>query len=104
MKKFSSSLLIILAMFVIIAGGVAAYKYIEARNLEQQNPLIDADTPASIEDEPLVVVEKEIQIFNWIDFHDTDRISLPRKIKEDRIFDYDKAIEKAKEFENIKLT
>jgi len=67
MKKFSSSLLIILAMFVIIAGGVAAYKYIEARNLEQQNPLIDADTPASIEDEPLVVVEKEIQIFNGED-------------------------------------
>ena len=47
--------------------------------------------------------EKEIQIFNWIDFYDTDRISLPRKIKEDRIFDYDKAIEKAKKFEKLKL-
>lgn len=47
--------------------------------------------------------EKEIQIFNWIDFHDTDRISLPRKIREDRIFDYNKAIEKAKEFENLNL-
>ena len=48
--------------------------------------------------------EKEIQIFNWIDFNDTDRISLPRKIREDRIFDYEKAIEKAKKFKNLKLT
>ena len=47
--------------------------------------------------------EKKQLIFDWIDFHDTDRISLPRKPKKKEKFNYDKAIEKAKEFEKLKL-
>ena len=49
------------------------------------------------------IEEKEKSIFDWIDFHDTDRISLPRKPRKKEYFNYNKAIEKAKEFENLKL-
>ena len=47
--------------------------------------------------------EKKQLIFDWIDFHDTDRISLPRKPKKKEKFNYVKAIQKATEFENLKL-
>lgn len=41
--------------------------------------------------------------FDWVWFYDKDRISLPKKIKKRKIFNYDKAIGKAKEFEMLKM-
>ena len=41
--------------------------------------------------------------FDWVWFYNKKRIILPKKIKKNKIFNYDKAIEKAKEFEKLKL-
>ena len=47
--------------------------------------------------------ELKLQTFDWLWFYDKKRISLPKKINKMKIFNYDKAIEKAKEFEKLKL-
>ena len=60
-RKFSSSLIMILAILTIVAGGLIAYKYVTMSNNEKT---VDVD---SNEEKTLVVPEKEIQIFNGTD-------------------------------------
>ena len=64
-KKFSNSLIIILILFVIIAGGVIGYKYVTNRlKTEVPNETIEV---VGKEEKPLVIVEKEVQIFKGTD-------------------------------------
>ena len=63
MKKKSSILLIMLAVIVIVAGAVVAYKYVTRAHPEEPNETLEVGT----EDEPLVVPEKEIEIFKGTD-------------------------------------
>lgn len=61
MGKKSSILLIILAILTIIAGGIVAYRYLNIPEQEKNNETIDVGVN---EEEPLVIPEKEIEIFN----------------------------------------
>lgn len=65
-KKSSSALLLILAILVIVAGVVFAYKYVNMSNSEDSNQAIDVSTDIN-EDAPLIVQEKEIEIYNGTD-------------------------------------
>ena len=47
--------------------------------------------------------EQKQYAFDWLWFYDKERIRLPKKTNKNKIFNYDKAIEKAKEFEKLKL-
>lgn len=47
--------------------------------------------------------EQKQYTFDWLWFYDKERISLPKKVNKNKIFNYDKAIKKAKEFEKLKL-
>ena len=52
---------------------------------------------------PKSAEEQKLIVFDWIWFYMNKRISLPKKITKRKVFNYDKAIEKAKEFEKLKL-
>ena len=52
---------------------------------------------------PKSAEEQKLIVFDWIWFYMNKRISLPKKITKNKLFNYDKAIEKAKEFEKLKL-
>lgn len=65
-KKHSNVWLIILAILVVVTGGLVAYKYITTINAEGTNQTVDADTEVE-EDTTLVVPEKEVQIFSGTD-------------------------------------
>lgn len=52
---------------------------------------------------PKSAEEQKLIAFDWIWFYMNKRISLPKKITKNKVFSYDKAIEKAKEFEKLKL-
>jgi len=67
-KKSSNSLLIILAILIIVVGGLVAYKYVirdRATWGEIQEPA--SDNVSEKEEQPLVVPEKEVQIFKGTD-------------------------------------
>lgn len=64
-KEFSNSLIIILTLLVLVAGGLFAYKYITMER--QENPGETIDVGANAENEALVVPEKEVQIFKGQD-------------------------------------
>ena len=53
--------------------------------------------------EPKSPEEQKQYAFDWLWFYDKERISLPKKVNKNNVFNYDKAIEKAKEFEKLKL-
>ena len=68
MKKAINILLIMLAIFVIVVGGLVIYKYLDMSNLNNTNQTID--TGANIEEELPETIpepEPEVQIFKGID-------------------------------------
>ena len=65
-NRKSSLVLIILAILVIAVGGLFAYKYLTMEKAEQPNETVDVGTGAE-NDEPLVVPDKEVQIFKGTD-------------------------------------
>ena len=65
-NKKTSSLLIILAILIIVTGVLFTYKYITREKSEVPNETIDVDTQAN-EDKPLIVPEKEVQIYKGTD-------------------------------------
>ena len=65
-KKSSSSLLIILAIIIIITGGLIAYKYLTMERIETPNEIVDVGVDVEKE-EPIVVPDKEVQIFKGTD-------------------------------------
>jgi hypothetical protein len=52
---------------------------------------------------PKSIYDVKNNTFDWVLFYDKERISLPKKVNKKKIFNYDKAIEKAKEFEKLRL-
>jgi len=61
-KKLSSSLIIILSIIVIVAGGIAIYKYVTRPDLENETINVGSDS-----EEILVVQEKGIDVFSGTD-------------------------------------
>ena len=52
---------------------------------------------------PKFIDDVKSNAFDWVWFYDKERISLPKKVHKKKIFNYDKAIEEAKEFEKLRL-
>ena len=66
MKKTANILLIILMILVIAAGGYFIYKYMNLSNNNKDDETFEVDTNAE-EESPVVVPEKEVQIFKGTD-------------------------------------
>ena len=67
--KNSSSLLIILAILILIIAGVFIYKYINMQKVifPTATPNVGEEENQNVDDEVLVVKEKEVQIFKGTD-------------------------------------
>ena len=67
MGKLANFLLVILAILVIAGAGVFVYEYINRVDSNKTNEIVDVDTNIDEEEVPVVVPEKEVQIFKGTD-------------------------------------
>ena len=65
-KKHSKAWLIILAILLVVTGGLIGYKYMITNNAKEMEPAIDADAETE-EDTQIMIPEKEVQIFKGTD-------------------------------------